>query len=869
MPEKQINSTPDTSSNLRARAEERLKQKNLSTGPSALSTTSSPEAMQRMIQELTIHNIELEIQQEELLQAQSEMAQSLNWHTEAQKKAEKELQKSQQKFRSIAEQISELAFVVNETGMVMCVSPVVEKMFGYLPDEVTGHSFLEYLLEEDKSATLKMFNNTMREKAVKKIVDYRFKRKDGSFFYGEINLQYFEDDSQSGIIGLIWDISVRKHIDKKLIETRKRLSQALDAAQAGVWEWNMQTNENIWSDELWVLCGLEPRDENPTFKLWAEVIHPEDREMVIEKVLSAARNGTELNFEYRICYPDGSIHWLLSRGKPLMSETGKVDFYIGTIIDITERRLAESKAHEIGCRFEATIDAAQIGTWDWNIQTGEAIVNKRWCEIVGYTQEELVPVSIQTWKDLSHPDDFKKSSLLAEKHFNGELDFYVCECRMKHKNGDWIWVLDRGKLSKFTDEGKPLRVLGTHIDITARKLAEDQLQNTLHDLLEAKDRAEESDRLKSAFMANISHEIRTPMNGILGFTELLKDPHLTGEEQTEYIALIHKSGKRMLGLINDLMDISRLDAKEAKLQIAKTTVNGLLHELQAFFKPESDKRGLRLTHTSGLPDNESYIKTDCAKLTQILSNLIQNALKFTSKGGIDFGYTRKDKILEFYVIDSGIGIPINKKERIFERFHQVNNSLTRDHEGAGLGLSISKALVEILGGTIRVESSEGAGSNFTFTLPYNPVSSPVTSVPAFMHPSDEPQALTVLIAEDDDLSTILLKKNLKGQNLNILCAENGWEAVEIVGHHPEISLVLMDIKMPIMNGFEATKLIKQQRPDLPIIAQSAFTSKEDKAKARDAGCDAFITKPIDKNELISLISDVLKKAEINENCRLG
>ena len=240
-------------------------------------------------------------------------------------------------------------------------------------------------------------------------------------------------------------------------------------------------------------------------------------------------------------------------------------------------------------------------------------------------------------------------------------------------------------------------------------------------LIEEKEHAEESDRLKSAFLANISHEIRTPMNGILGFAQLLKEPHLTGEEQAEYIDLIMQSGDRMLSLINNLINISRIEAGETMLQISETPVNELLHDIYSFFKPEIDKKGLLLNCTTGLPDSESIIETDSEKLNQILTNLIQNALKFTSKGEIDFGYHSIDGTLEFYVIDTGAGIAPDMIEKIFDRFHQVDNVITRTHEGSGLGLSISKDYVELLGGTIRVESRCGFGSEFYFTLPYKPV----------------------------------------------------------------------------------------------------------------------------------------------------
>ena len=263
--------------------------------------------------------------------------------------------------------------------------------------------------------------------------------------------------------------------------------------------------------------------------------------------------------------------------------------------------------------------------------------------------------------------------------------------------------------------------------------------------------------------------------------------------------------------------------------------------------PAISKKKLQLHCTLGLPDTESIIETDSGKLTQILTNLIQNALKFTRTGGIDFGYTRQDTTLEFYVTDSGIGIPDEMLQKIFDRFRQVDNTLTRNHEGSGLGLSITKAYVAMLGGKLSVQSREGTGSTFTFTLPYNPQNSALTT----QHSED-----CILIVDDDDVSTLLLNKTFKGENITLLSAENGMEAVELVQHHPEINLVLMDLQMPIMNGYEATKLIKQQHPDLPIIAQSAYSSKEEKEKAREAGCNSFITKPINKTELLNLITQL-------------
>lgn len=453
----------------------------------------------------------------------------------------------------------------------------------------------------------------------------------------------------------------------------------------------------------------------------------------------------------------------------------------------------------------------------------------------GWSIEDLRKMSIHQVTNVSH----EEALMNMEKIRTSEQNLFL----FKHQRANGSW--------------RDVEVYSNNIVIDEKEI----LYAIIHDITERILAAEESDRLKTAFLANISHEIRTPMNGILGFSELLKEPQLSGEEQAEYIDLIHRSGERMLNLINDLMDISRIDAREMSLQVTETSLNRLLRDLERIFKLQAKESKLSLRCTLGLSDQESMIETDSGKLTQILTNLLQNALKFTRVGSIDFGYTLAGSMLRFYVIDSGIGIPPGMEDMIFNRFHQADISITRNHEGAGLGLSITKSFVEMMGGCIMLDSLEGAGSTFSFTLPYTRC--PSSSVAAGLEHQNIPDAidcaprLTILIAEDDEVSTILLKRNLKDNNVILLLAENGWEAVEMVRHHSEINLVLMDLRMPVMNGFEATVRIKELRPDLPVIAQTAFTSKEDREKAREAGCNHFVNKPLQVRELLEIMKDLL------------
>ena len=384
-------------------------------------------------------------------------------------------------------------------------------------------------------------------------------------------------------------------------------------------------------------------------------------------------------------------------------------------------------------------------------------------------------------------------------------------------------------------------------------------------LIIAKERAEESDKLKSAFLANMSHEIRTPMNGILGFAELLKEPELTGEQQQNYIRIIEKSGIRMLNIINDLIDISKIEAGLMNVSINNSKINEQIEFIYNFFKPEVEGKGMTLSYSNFLSDKDSIIETDGEKVYTILTNLVKNAIKYSDKGSIDFGYifipkTNNNGIdnLEFYVRDTGIGIPKNRQVAIFERFIQADISDKMARQGAGLGLSITKAYVEMLGGRIWVESEPGKGSVFYFTLPYKiPVHS--TQKEEFIiSPDNIINNLKILIAEDDEPSELLIQLEVEKYSKEILKAHSGIEAIELCRNHPDIDLILMDIQMPIINGFDATKKIREFNKKVVIIAQTAFGLTGDKEKALEAGCSGYMSKPINGIILKGIIEEKFK-----------
>lgn len=398
------------------------------------------------------------------------------------------------------------------------------------------------------------------------------------------------------------------------------------------------------------------------------------------------------------------------------------------------------------------------------------------------------------------------------------------------------------------------RVLTDNTEILIISIQEiSQIRKAQQELHRSKEKAEENSRKKSAFLANVSHEIRTPMNGILGFTQLLKNTTISQDTRNKYINVLESSAMRMLGIINDLIDMSRIEAGLIEIRKEITDIRELINELVMMFTPESERKGLLLFSTIKESVTGIKIKTDKTKLGQILTNLIKNAIKFTDIGGkIEVGCAlQKESRLIFWVKDNGIGIEKGKQKEIFERFKQEDT--TYRHEGLGLGLAISRAYVEMLGGNIYVESEPGIGSVFSFILPFNPAEGE-TGLMEIETPVKLLPFMNVLIAEDDDISYFYLKESLRRKEIVSSRVKNGLEAVKAIENNSDFNLILMDIKMPVMNGTEAIRQIKSIKPEIPIIAQSAFATDIDIHMAFEAGCNDYITKPIDINSLFKKIS---------------
>ena len=418
-------------------------------------------------------------------------------------------------------------------------------------------------------------------------------------------------------------------------------------------------------------------------------------------------------------------------------------------------------------------------------------------------------------------------------------------------------------LNQQLDEQK-LRVEEVNRDLEKKvKHRTFELERRNVELTTAKNRAEQSDRLKSAFLANMSHEIRTPMNGIIGFANLLNEAE-NQEEHNEFVNIIVENGEHLLDLINEIIDISKIEAGVLELSKGEFSLNQLFDELLNFFKSDKNvvDKNLEVKCSKGLPDKKSSIIFDRTRLKQVLINLMNNACKFTEKGSVELGYYLNDEQLCFFVKDTGPGMDEEQQKYIFERFMQVTLNHTPNQEGTGLGLAISKAFVNLFGGEIRIDSEPGTGSIFYFNLPLENGSDKLlefenqNTLNAMEYNwSDK----VILVAEDVATNYLLVQKSLRKTKVNLIWAKNGREAVDECKKDQPIDLVLMDIRMPVMNGLEATRQIKLIRKELPVIAQTAYAMDGDRNRSLEAGCNDYISKPIDLKTFVELIAKYIDK----------
>ena len=680
--------------------------------------------------------------------------------------------------------------------------------------------------------------------------------------------------SEAETLKLIHELEVRqielelqneelKLAEKKLRDNLLMHQTIIQTAMDGFWLTDMQGNLLEVNETYCRMSGYSS-EELLSMNIAALVFNnsSEDMALHIQKVIAQGED----RFEYNQRRKDGSSFRVTINMQYQHLGGG---FLVAFLQDITQRKQDENHFKLLVKAVEQCPVSIVITDKNGNIE----YVNPKFTEATGYTFDEVISENARILQSGKQTQKFYEgfwNTLLSGNDWKGEF-------QNKKKNGELFWEYSTIS-SIVNDSGNITHFIAVKEEITGRK-------KMIAELVAAKEKAEESDRLKSSFLANMSHEIRTPMNGILGFADLLREPDLSGEQQEDYLSIIEKSGARMLNIINDIVDISKVESGQMKVKLSETNVNDQIEFVANFFRTEAEQKGIQILVANTLARQRIILKTDKEKLYAILVNLVKNAIKFTKKGSIEIGcgvvethgnYTLEThgneivetqgraSLLEFYVRDTGIGVRPDQQKYIFDRFRQGSETLNKSYEGAGLGLSISKAYVEMIGGKIRVESIAGTGSTFYFTIPFVPFL-PEKISSEKVNPADaritEIKKLKILIVEDDKFSEMLIERAVELFSEEIFKAENGIEAVQSCREHPDIDLVLMDIHMPEMDGYEAIRQIRKFNSGVIIISQTAYALEGDREKSMEAGCTDYIAKPIRRKDLVSLIQKHFNLAE--------
>ncbi|MDX2431571.1 MAG: PAS domain-containing protein [Bacteroides sp.] len=624
------------------------------------------------------------------------------------------------------------------------------------------------------------------------------------------------------------------------------------SAQIGLhwWYWNHLEKSLMLSPHLLTILGYSQEEFDPKMPSVYKNIHPDDVKDNLEKIRRLIYGKDELyEIEFRVKDHKGEWQWYYNRGTVLgRDETGKATVVGGITIDMSGKyKSLMTKADENERLYRTLIDAADDAIGLFTVEMEIILFNPAFHETFGYKLEEFVE---HGWMGIIHPEDRDQlDSRGKELLKNGSLSV---DFRVRHKNGSYLFVSSKNVIIP-TEDGDPDMILTIIRDVSERKKEVEELEK-------AKERAEESDMLKSAFLANMSHEIRTPMNSIVGFSNLLVNPALDEAARNMYVQRIVRNSELLLALISDIIDLAKIESKQLPLVYGKQKLSVLLAEMKQYALDETsrlNKPGIEIFADEEESDCE--IETDVVRISQIMKNLVNNAIKFTESGKVGVGCmpasSKSDVIL--YVEDSGVGISAENFNIIFDQFRQVDGSNTRKFGGTGLGLAICKNLVEMMGGKIWVESIEGKGAIFKVELPRKArllEDRANTTKPEKGFETKQGRGLEILVVDDEQDSLELFYEILSGMGHQVGKAASGFEALQLLEKGPLPNMVFMDDQMDILSGTETMRIIKERHPGIKVVAQSAHALVGDRTRFLEQGFDAYLPKPFSVEQLKDILS---------------
>ncbi len=780
------------------------------------------------------------------------------------KNREFELKEHQQKLQIATEAASYFSFEIDLKTYRISVLPEIYDALGY--DESEFDELLEktgsLIHPEDYKKTQKLISKHARGIKAALNLEFRVKHKKGYWTWLKATGRIIDWDKKSKplkLVGLVRNIQEEKEIWLKLEESEEKFKSLATLLPEVIFETDVHGNITFVNLKGFEIFEYNPEDlENGLHII--QILAPEEIERAQKNISLLLGKESVTGEEYTALTKSGKKFPILIYSNVI--KTGdNITGIRGIIVNITDLKKAQQQLEISEGNFRQLSENINDAFWLRSLDQEVIYANPACYKIVGEKFKEIFE-DFGSYRNWIHPEDREK--IVSQRKYNSQFPYknHFYEHRIIKPDGKirWLWIRT---FPVFDSYGKLYRRAGIASDIT-------NLRKLMTDLLEAKEKAEESDKLKSAFLANMSHEIRTPMNGILGFAELLTDQGISEQERLDYLKIIDSNGKQLLNLINDIIDVAKMEAGQLSVSKKIFEINPLLEEVyQMFFEYQKRHQKQDIKFILKIPSgNTNSIFTDDSRLKQIFNNLLSNAFKFTESGLISFGYSiiKKDEksYYQFFVSDTGIGINKNMQDIIFERFGQIETKKHNNQQGTGLGLAISKGLIELLNGEIWFESTPEdlsnniqGGSIFYFTIP-------VSHTTGFYKPNDIKFKTTgnmknlknmhVLVVEDDNDNLELLRRFLVKFGAQVVIARSGSEAIEAVKSNKHIKIVLIDIQLPDINGFETTQQIKEINPNLPVIAQTAYGMYNDREICLQNGCDDYMSKPLDKDILFEKIN---------------
>lgn len=652
---------------------------------------------------------------------------------------------------------------------------------------------------------------------------------------------------------------------RRTIEEAKMFSTSLDIFDEAIVGLTPDFDISVWSKGAEKKLGYTRKE---IIGKNIRIIVPKDRTEEMETKRNMICEGKVVeNFETVRIHKNGSLVDVSISISPVYGLGGVFIGAIGIYKDISLKKELDRRIKEYEKKAGLALEGGQFGIWEFDFTTNELRHFNSWKRFLGYNEGEISDCR-EAWESLIHPDDLPALAFLYKDHLKGEE--YIKEYRIKCKDNQYKWLRTKGKVIEWTEDGKPLKMVGTNEDITDRKIIEQEILDKCNQLELLKQEAECSSRAKTQFLANMSHEIRTPLNGITGAAQLLQLTDLD-TEQSKYIKLLKTSVDTLTAIIDDIIDVSRIESGNLRLKYEpfdlKETINSIYNHLLM----SGNAKGLEIGYFFD-PNIDFRVIGDELRLRQILTNLTNNAVKFTENGYVTLRVnllSSKDDLqkIEFRVKDSGIGIEEEFKNNIFCNFSQGDLSSNKKYAGTGLGLSIAKQLAVLMNGDISFESTVGVGSTFVFTcefLKYEAGEINETERTIRYKWDEKAEAnkkKVVLYIEDSIINQEVMERIITKKGYGFISAYNGKESLDILNNN-KVDIILMDIQMPDMNGYEITRIIRSkevQGKHIPIIAITAYAMSEDRVKCMKAGMDDYIAKPFRVEDIYNIIATYLKQ----------